>query len=517
MKKYLILFCLLLTSISLSAQDESKCGTITFPMLPKGLKVSALGANPESDTATLYIPVTFNLIGTDTGTGYCPLELALESLCDLNHDFSAYKFHFYLENVAYFNKSDFYNLTQNFYDSAMIVFIIAHYTPNTMNLFVVQSTFLGSSFYTGYGENEVDFNVYPPAVTYTDKNSIVIRKNHLSNFDHYLTHEVGHYFGLGHSFDGGDWDSFAISGTPDTVYYDLYYPPWDSTLQLYWLVERADGVNCDLSGDLFCDTGPDYLSNGFVCDANQQSPTVQTDPVGATFRSDGTLYMSYSNDACQNRFSDGQVAFMRDVAQGPRDFLLYDQTQPSPFSPSDWQLLYPLNHDTIMITDSVTLEWDLIPEADFYVLEFGRLVGTNFHVPILETGLLENKHFNVAINPGFRYYWNVAAFSKYYPCEGLRDTSFFTVSSSVANLEAELETLKLYPNPSAGQVYWRLPGEMEQAEDATVQVFDSQGRLVLGREVGDRQALDLQGFQAGIYAVKVVAGERVYLGRFVKQ
>ncbi|MBL7809076.1 MAG: zinc-dependent metalloprotease [Saprospiraceae bacterium] len=517
MKKHLLLFCLLSTCLSLNAQVGWKCGTPPYKMPEhRQAPVKNIVAS-RSDTDTLYIPVTINILGTDNGTGYIQAYRVLEALCQLQTDFEKHSFRFYVEGeFNYLNSSAFYNMSSTYiWSDTMLQFITDHNAPNTMNLYIVQSA-QGSAF-VPILPWDYDNSTYPPTINNSFRHALIIPKSWLGTDDHTFAHEAGHYFGLWHTFfgwEGTDYQDYVGLPAPDTI-------KWSGTVlgnpfSLAFPVERTDSTNCLTAGDLICDTPPDYLSIGFTCNSDKQSPIVQTDPTGAPFRSDGTLYMSYSNNACQNRFSPDQATWMRDVAQGPRDYLLFNQTPPAPFSPSNWQLLYPLNFDTIPLTDSVTLEWELIPEADFYVLELGRLVGANIHVPILNSGLLENNNFKVKINPGFRYYWNVTAFNKYYPCDGLRDTSFFTVSTSVRNLEAELETLKLYPNPSVGQVYWRLPEGVTQTEGTTVQVFDIQGQL-LHCEISNKRSLDLQGFPAGIYAVKVSTRDRVFSGKIVKQ
>ncbi len=76
-------------------------------------------------------------------------------------------------------------------------------------------------------------------------------------------------------------------------------------------VEKMDFSNCYDSGDRFCDTRPDYLNYRWACAPDSLSVTVQKDPNGVEFRSDATLYMSYSLDVCSNRFTDEQIEAMR--------------------------------------------------------------------------------------------------------------------------------------------------------------------------------------------------------------
>ncbi len=68
------------------------------------------------------------------------------------------------------------------------------------------------------------------------------------------------------------------------------------------------------------------------------------------------------------------------------------------------------------------------------------------------------------------------------------------------------------PNPTSSFLNIQLPETGIGLLD--VQVFDAQGRLVL---LGNGPRLDVQGLAAGMYSLRVVVGERVFVGKFIKQ
>ena len=82
-----------------------------------------------------------------------------------------------------------------------------------------------------------------------------------------LTHEVGHYFGLYHTFQGG-----------------------------------CGGGNCYGSGDLICDTNSESGPN-FSCNGGIPSTCGSPDPIDN--------YMDYSDDDCMQKFTPEQVNRMR--------------------------------------------------------------------------------------------------------------------------------------------------------------------------------------------------------------
>ncbi|MCH8163945.1 MAG: zinc metalloprotease, partial [Proteobacteria bacterium] len=103
------------------------------------------------------------------------------------------------------------------------------------------------------------------------------------------THEVGHWFGLYHTFQGG------CAGTSSST--------------------------CSTNGDRVCDTPPTSSSNTGCPSINQntctETPTDQKDM--------HMNYMDYTNDACMNLFSLGQKSRMQAVLSGTRSSLQSSQ------------------------------------------------------------------------------------------------------------------------------------------------------------------------------------------------
>ena len=94
----------------------------------------------------------------------------------------------------------------------------------------------------------------------------------------------------------------------------------------------------------------------------------------------------------------------------------------------------------------------------------------------------------------------------------LRYGSIF-VSNENTKIEPE-QTLIIFPNPTTGFLTLRLP---ENTAPLDVQAFDAQGKLLRNERLGIGQPLDVQALAPGMYSLRVVVGERVFAGKFVKQ
>lgn len=94
---------------------------------------------------------------------------------------------------------------------------------------------------------------------------------------------------------------------------------------------------------------------------------------------------------------------------------------------------------------------------------------------------------------------------------GIFSTPFLTGCAVATRERRQVPTITIVPNPASGFLTVQLP-EPVTAPPA-VQVFDTQGRLVL---MADKTQLDVQGLAPGMYLLKVVVGEWVFVGKFIK-
>jgi hypothetical protein len=158
--------------------------------------------------------------------------------------------------------------------------------PNTINVYYVLDI-SGSSSPCGFaplGKMTV------PAQT-ADRDAIFIKKSCATGKA--LTHELGHYFGLFHTFEQ------STNG-----------------------VELANGTNCATTGDLICDTKADPSGSGTTDPVNCDLTPAVTDNNGDYYTPNACNIMSYYTSPCNGiHFTTGQYNRMLEVIEKGRNYL----------------------------------------------------------------------------------------------------------------------------------------------------------------------------------------------------
>ncbi|MBC7888880.1 MAG: gliding motility-associated C-terminal domain-containing protein [Ferruginibacter sp.] len=120
----------------------------------------------------------------------------------------------------------------------------------------------------------------------------------VTGFGNLLTHEMGHYLGLYHTFEG----------------------------------RNCVNNNCTTDGDRVCDTPPDRsIANSFSCTSPENSCNTDTlsNYSNGNFTADTTdpisNFMDYGNNACHNAFTQGQAVRMIAAINTQRSGLLQNQ------------------------------------------------------------------------------------------------------------------------------------------------------------------------------------------------
>lgn len=439
----------------------------------------------NGDTAWLYVPVTIQITGTDAGSGYYPLEMAILSVCQMNEDFAQARVRYYLmpgDPVRYLNNSDWHN--HEFDGGADL--IQSNKIPDRLNTFIVADP-AGNCGYSWY-------------------DAIVMSKNCSGPGNRTWAHEAGHHLSLPHPFYGWEGVSWNYAEPAPEV---LGNEPWSAK------AEKMDGSNCYDSGDFFCDTRPDYLNYRWPCNNESESTVLQHDPNNVPFRSDGTLIMGYSSDQCGAVFTPEQITAMRSNLQSSAQggHLSYLQvTDPGPEIDDNAivQLATPLDSQAVQY-NNVTLHWEPVPNASFYTVEvflFSNLTPRLYYQTVYNTT-------SVTITKGIpnnrTLYWRVRAHSEWDLCQPANEQQlgiFKTKNFSATNDLESAVLAELSPNPVVAGLSAKLQLTADENMDAVLTITDASGRQCQRQEVNlsfGENLVDIptDGLQAGLYILSL--------------
>jgi hypothetical protein len=389
----------------------------------------------DNDT-TLYVPLTIHLVGSDSGAGFFAMSGLKAAFCKLNEGFLDANIQFFIAGeINYLANSAWYS-HETVLEGAEMMF--TNNVAGTLNIYFVNDPAGNCGYNLPYA-------------------GIAMRKSCSGPNDNTWAHEIGHALAIPHpflgweggiSFDGSETHNYS-NPAPETITYD--YTFFQDTLIEDTLiidtayVELIDGSNCQFAADGFCDTAPDYLAQRWFCSANGTSSTVQTDPNGETFQSDGSLIMGYSDDGCQNRFTEEQIAAMRaDLYEENPDWI--SEEEPLEFVASTVTTFLSPTEGAEVPFDEVLLAWEPVANASQYILQISPLptFGIRSEYVIDETELVLTD-----LVADRTYYWRITPFNDYHFCAPISEVGTFT-TTGVSNLPTVegLTAFHIYPQPA---------------------------------------------------------------------
>ncbi len=460
--KYPAFFALLLLFGSFFAQAQNHCGTPSQKSLwlSKFQQNPANFSQPEADT-TFYIPMTVHLLSANSGQNYYDFNKLVASFCQLNEDYAQANIQFYLKGPIHYIANSEYNQHDDVIKGAEMMF--ANDVPNTLNTYFVSDPAGNCGYNLPYA-------------------SIAMSKSCAGKGNHTWAHEIGHAFTLPHPFLGWEGDMYNEGDVaPTTVTYD--YTFFKDTLILDTLiidtafVELVDGSNCSIAADGFCDTAPDYLSYRWLCDESNNSPFMATDPTGQKFEVDGSLYMSYSADACQSRFSDDQITAMRAYILDKHPEYLADNQTPLPaLSAEPVTLLSPIN-ETLSDPNYSKLIWTSAGSSAKYRVIATR--ATDFSELALDTIISDTSIVISNLFDQFNYYWRVQPFNDYSFCTPISATGKFKADAATVSIYNKKDTQwHLFPTYSQRASTLQLTGNQPLTRDIDIRITDMTGRVL---------------------------------------
>lgn len=493
---YIILLAFIGTTLSAQHQHRGSCGFHAVlegydeqvDRLKHHLRVIREQGGVANARDVQYIPVSFHVGRESDGSGGVNLGRVLDQLCELNEDFAPYDMQFFLsadDGINEINNTSFYTNhlgSANFMQFQRNNAAIDIWIPETANI-------------SNEGPGEV-LAYYDPS---SQRDWIVIGRNFVRANDIALTHEVGHFFGLLHTFNGWEPEPYNIENVPAPVISSNDIVP----------TETVDGFNCQTAGDFICDTPPDY--NNGIGWPNCNFTLNVLDPNGTPIDPDERLYLGYflECDDPDYYFSDDQVAVMTmNLNSNARNYLRSEAVPPVVEITEEVNLVSPADEETTAGYNAVQLEWESVPGATRYLVEVSRI--STFSINPIRKLVYGTSTILPELDPDRRYFWRVRPFNQHNTCASPSETQSFR-SGLVVSTTSLATTLDvgLSPNPATPEQRLQLNINSTESFQGTVQVLDLAGRRVINERplniaAGEQSiSLDISKLSFGLYLVNI--------------
>lgn len=252
----------------------------------QAFKTAYLRGNSPILRSAIEMPIQAHVMRDDTGKGGADSLKILLMIDTLNKYFKPINVSFFLCGaINYVNNTDL--LTEIDNRSPNFFFPQRFFNrPNAINIYFTNSIAGGALGSAGFPISE--------------SNSITITNRAINSIT--PVHEMGHYFGLWHTFGKGNAE---LCGTNP------------SSIPTSFAGELVNGSNCAYAGDNICDTPASPCSRSSWLDGCKYIGTVR-DANGELYKPDVTNIMDYSPVRCQNHFSPEQYARMLYFINGAR-------------------------------------------------------------------------------------------------------------------------------------------------------------------------------------------------------
>ncbi len=458
------------------------CGTTAKDQSILIAKQNILASNEfQKKNAIMYIPLMVHNVSNDNSQGFFAPWNLFETLCTLNEDFEPSGIQFFLErDFNYIRNSNWNDHAR--YDEGEEMMNKSN-VSNMANCYLVANPAGNCGYYTYSGDG------------------VALNKSCLGKKSHTWAHEMGHYFSLPHTFYG--WEGIQYSNSQKTEDYQS---------RVFTNIENVSRDLCKNQADRFCDTDPDYISSRWTCGSDGFSNSKLKDTKDSIFRVDGSLFMSYSNDECMNRFSNEQMAAMHRNIQVSRPYLKRPNVTPKLINSSSINLSFPV--DSVQVpTSKILFSWEQVENARYYVIQISRT--ENFTI-VIKNLLLSVPYVEIdSLIQGKNYWWRVRAYSEFDFCGTESPAGYFKTEAIVSsNNEQDIaaNTSLLFPNPvsSYGSIHITRSSDKEMISHLTLR--DLNGKIykpTAANFIGHNLKVDLDYLPDGLYILNIMSGHKL--------
>jgi len=402
---------------SVFSQQGHFCPTDQAPIMERLIQNKAfLKTNglPERK-ADYYIPIIFHLIADSSGNFRATERDVFNLLCRVNEDFEDIGIVFYSKSVPIQINNQ--TLTEDFMEGVRGSLIDSFSRDSVINIFVTKQS----------GFN----NTVWQSITFAGEDWVAIQNNVAEETSHYLSHELGHFFGLPHTSLG--WGRQPLIGITQVPEID----------QLGHPTEYQDGTNCDIGGDRICDTPPDYFAfspAGCDYDGGIQDPS--STPINPMEENMMSSFVQCDN----HQFTPNQFKLIEvDYLNSRNDYLRSNLTPTATGTPSQPLLISPIGGVSFGTDRLIFFEWEAAISGSNYIFEISVL--PSFQIIEQTISTTSTSLFVENLANGQRYYWRVTAISQT-GCTSISEATMIQEKSFSTNIEIyQLGGKRVYIQP----------------------------------------------------------------------
>lgn len=238
--------------------------------LPISANLEISNNNEEDSFSTnKIVPIVAHIIRRANGTDGLSVTELNDAISTANGFYKNFQFFLEVCQIRFIDSDDTFNFThssRNATASSNQLKVVSNNVARKINIYFVPNS-------------NTSWTWRPNSGTTTQH---ILMKNSQAINGTTLSHELGHWFDLLHTHDGGD--------------------------------ELVDGSNCETAGDFVCDTPADPNLLGRVNASCVYTSTI-VDANGDLYNPDTRNLLSYAG-SCRNRFSEGQILRMQSAILG---------------------------------------------------------------------------------------------------------------------------------------------------------------------------------------------------------
>lgn len=488
MKRPLLAALLLSFSFSLSFGQGGWCGTPQDDAFMQDLieNKKDWDRTLRKGFAPRFVPITFHLVADNSGGGRMGLPALYKGLCTLNERYeqAGVDVYFYIADIKEINRDGLYNNPRAEHD-----FMRISKDNSSMNIFVVNS--IGGS-----GGGGTTLGYYVPNLF---NDFIVIRKSNIGDPGYTLEHEIGHFFTLAHPHRGWEDEGWRPNVYPQKIQFlEIGSSQTNNTVA----VELVDRSNCEVSGDNICDTQADY-GRGFTCGCCVLNDVI-LDRNCDTLITMMNNIMGYSAGCATWEFTPDQItAIQTSFDASNREYLRREEITEYTPAAGDIVYNYPPNMGFQDEYDIVTLRWEAIPNAKFYIVDVAGTEYTTDTNSFTVTDLSPNQQF---------IFWGVKAFNEFGGGCSEFVPQYFGVGDEETSAVTDLgfvNGLNVFPNPVNAEGLLTVSFDSSKSFSGDVKIYDITGKTIYhSRNVSFAQGsnghqISLNGLAEGIHILEI--------------